>query len=73
MIIKMDNQKEQHYSVSNPLDLLLDSEYMKQAIASEASVGGSIGAGLDWGPNIGKLLSDFTLLGRLTTLRMYIT
>ncbi|MBW4510455.1 MAG: hypothetical protein KME64_28650 [Scytonematopsis contorta HA4267-MV1] len=70
MIIKMDNQKEQHYSVSNPLDLLLDSEYMKQAIADETSVGGSIGAGLDWGPNIGKLLFDVTLLGRLTTLRI---
>jgi hypothetical protein len=70
MVIKMENQKEQYYSASSPLDLLLDPEYMKQAIADEAIVGGNIGAGLDWGPNIGKLLSDLTLLGRLTTLRI---
>ncbi|GAA6614791.1 hypothetical protein [Scytonema sp. NUACC26] len=66
----MDNPKEQLYSVSSPLDLLLDSNYMQQAIADEAEVGGNIGAGLDWGSHMGTLLSDFPLLGRLTTLRV---
>lgn len=66
----MENLKEQIYSVSSPLDLLLDSKYMQQAIADEDEVGGNIGAGLDWEPIIGTLLSDLPLLGRLTTLRI---
>ncbi|GJD22929.1 unknown protein [Rivularia sp. IAM M-261] len=66
----MDNLKEQIHDVSNPLDLMLNPDYMQQAIAAEDSVGGNIGAGLDWSPLIGKLLSDLPLLGRLTTLRI---
>ncbi|BDA76149.1 unknown protein (plasmid) [Calothrix sp. PCC 7716] len=66
----MNNLKEQIHDVSNPLDLMLDPEYMQQAIAAEDEVGGNIGAGLDWTPLIGKLLSDLPLLGRLTTLRI---
>ncbi|WP_066613328.1 hypothetical protein [Scytonema hofmannii] len=66
----MDNLKEQLYSVSSPLDLLVDSNYMSQAIADEGEVGGNIGAGLDWGLLMGSLLSDLPLLGRLTTLRI---
>lgn len=66
----MDNLKEPIPNVSNPLDLMLDPNYMQQAIAAEDEVGGNIGAGLDWSPLIGKLLSDLPLLGRLTTLRI---
>ncbi|MUG96125.1 hypothetical protein F7734_28805 [Scytonema sp. UIC 10036] len=66
----MDNQKEHLYSVSSPLDLLLDSNYMQQAITDEAEVGENIGAGLDWESHMGTLLSNLPLLGRLTTLRV---
>ncbi|BAZ18594.1 hypothetical protein NIES4071_104790 (plasmid) [Calothrix sp. NIES-4071] len=66
----MDNLKEQIHDVSNPLDLMLDPEYMRQAVAAEDEVGGNIGTGLDWGPLMGKLLTDLPLLGRLTTLRI---
>lgn len=68
--LKMDNLKEQIPNVSNPLDLMLNADYMQQAILAEDEVGGNIGAGLDWSPLISKLLSDLPLLGRLTTLRI---
>lgn len=66
----MDNLKEQIYDVSNPLDLMLDPEYVRQACAAEEKVGGNVSAGLDWGLLMGKLLTNLPLLGRLTTLRI---
>ncbi len=66
----MDNLKEQIYNVTNPLDLMLDPEYMQQAATAEDEVGGNIGVGLDWGPLMPRLLTDLPLLGRLTTLRI---
>lgn len=66
----MDNPKEPIYSVSDPLDLLQDENYMRHACAAEEKVGGNVGAGLDWGLLMGKLLTNLPLLGRLTTLRI---
>ena len=45
----MDNLKEQIHDVTNPLDLMFDPEYMRQAAAAEDEVGGNIGVGLDTG------------------------
>ena len=66
----MSKQEEISYAVSNPMDLLFDDNYLKKAVASEALVGGNIGAGLDWGSATSPLLLDLPLLGRLTTLRV---
>ena len=68
MSLNMSKQEEINYRVSNPMDLLFDDNYLKKAVASEALVGGNIGAGLDWGSATSPLLLDLPLLGRLTTL-----
>jgi hypothetical protein len=66
----MSKQEEINHTVSSPMDLLFDDNYLKKAVASEALVGGNIGAGLDWGNACPKLLPNLPLLGRLTTLRI---
>jgi hypothetical protein len=66
----MSKQEEMNYPVSNPMDLLFDENYLKEAVAAEALVGGNIGAGLDWGNAYPKLLLNLSLLERLTTLRV---
>ena len=66
----MSKQEEMNYTVSKPLDLLFDDNYLKEAVAAEALVGGNIGAGLDWGSAYPSLLFNLPLLGRLTTLRV---
>ncbi len=66
----MSNQHEDNYLAMLPLDLLFDDDYLSQAVADEAEFGGNIGAGLDWGCHMGKLLSNLPLLGRMTTLRI---
>ena len=65
----MGKQEEMNYTVSNPMDLLFDDNYLKEAVADEALVGGNIGAGLDWGNAYAKLLL-IPLLDRLTTVRV---
>ncbi|BCL40034.1 hypothetical protein [Nostoc sp. MS1] len=55
---------------ANPMNLLLDEEYLRQAVQAEELVGGNIGAGLDWGSAFGDLILTGELLGRLTTLRV---
>lgn len=57
-------------NVTNPMDLLLDETWLKQAVQAEELVGGNIGAGLNWGSAFGDLMLNFELLGRLTTLRI---
>ncbi len=66
----MGKQEEMNYTVSNPMDLLFDDNYLKEAVADEALVGGNIAAGLDWGNAYPKLLLNLPLLDRLTTLRV---
>ncbi|BCL39770.1 hypothetical protein [Nostoc sp. MS1] len=55
---------------ANPMNLLLDKEYLRQAVQAEELVGGNIGAGLDWGSAFGDLMLNFEIMGRLTTLRV---
>jgi hypothetical protein len=66
----MSKQQEINYTVSNPMDLLFDDNYLEEAVAAEALVGGNIGVGLDWEHDMGELLSNLPLVGRLTTLRV---
>jgi hypothetical protein len=66
----MSDRHDDNHLVSNPLDLLFDDNYLSQAVADEAEFGGSIGAGLDWGCQMGNLLADLPMLGRMTTLRV---
>ncbi|BAY41939.1 hypothetical protein NIES2111_63350 (plasmid) [Nostoc sp. NIES-2111] len=61
---------ENQNNLANPMNLLLDEEYLRQAAQAEDAVGGNIGAGLDWGSAFGDLMLNFELLGRLTTLRI---
>ncbi|MCW9681922.1 hypothetical protein FJR41_014145 [Dolichospermum planctonicum UHCC 0167] len=35
--------------LANPMDLLLNEEWLRKSIQTEEEVGGNIGAGLDWG------------------------
>lgn len=57
-------------NATNPMDLLLDETWLKQAVQAEELVGGNIGAGLNWGSAFGDLILNFELMGRLTTLRI---
>ncbi|MBD2492578.1 hypothetical protein [Aulosira sp. FACHB-615] len=57
-------------NATNPMDLLLDEAWLRQAVEAEELVGGNIGAGLNWGSAFGDLILNFELLGRLTTLRI---
>ncbi|MDZ8035935.1 hypothetical protein [Nostoc sp. DedSLP04] len=74
------SQEEPNYSKSvfnqenavNPIGLLFDEEYLRKAVEAEDKVGGNIGAGLDWGSEFGSLMSNLELLGRITTLRIYL-
>ncbi|WP_414546256.1 hypothetical protein [Nostoc sp. CCY0012] len=63
------NNPAQNNQVS-PMDLLVDEEYLRQAVEAEELVGGHIGAGLDWGSAFGDLMLTGELMGRLTTLRI---
>jgi hypothetical protein len=54
----------------NPIDLLLDQEWLRKSVEAEELVGGNIGAGLDWGLAFSDLMVNFELLGRFTTLRV---
>jgi hypothetical protein len=57
-------------NLAKPIDLLVDEEYLRQAVEAEELVGGNIGAGLDWGSVFDDLMLNFELMGRLTTLRI---
>ncbi|UKP01001.1 hypothetical protein [Nostoc sp. UHCC 0870] len=64
------NKNHDHPGQNNPMDLLLDETWLRQAVESEELVGGNIGAGLNWGSAFGDLMLTGELLGRLTTLRI---
>ncbi|HEY9798822.1 MAG TPA: hypothetical protein V6D25_00570 [Leptolyngbyaceae cyanobacterium] len=62
--------ENQNHLPANPMDLLLEEEYLRQVVQAEDVVGSNIGAGLDWGSAFGDLMLNFELMGRLTTLRI---
>ncbi|MDB9369161.1 hypothetical protein PN456_09345 [Nodularia spumigena CS-586/05] len=63
------NNPGQNNQVS-PMDLLLDEEFLRQAMEAEGLVGGNIAAGLNWGSAFDDLMLNFELMGRFTTLRI---
>lgn len=56
--------------LANPMDLLLNEEWLKKSIQAEEEVGNNIGAGLDWGSSFEQLLLNPELFYRLKTLRI---
>lgn len=71
------SQQESNYipftsnqELANPMDLLLNEEWLRKSILAEEDVGGDIGAGLDWGSSFEKLLLNPELFYRLKTLRI---
>jgi hypothetical protein len=42
--------------LANPMNLLLNEEWLRKSIQAEEKVGGNIGAGLDWGSGFSQLL-----------------
>ena len=56
--------------LANPMDLLLNEEWLKKSIQAEEEVGSNIGAGLDWGSSFEQLLLNPELFYRLKTLRI---
>ncbi|WP_353933299.1 hypothetical protein WJM97_23425 (plasmid) [Okeanomitos corallinicola TIOX110] len=71
------SQQESNYipftsnqELANPMDLLLNEEWLRKSIQAEEEVGGNIGAGLDWGSSFEQLLLNPELFYRLKTLRI---
>ena len=71
------SQQESNYipftpnqELANPMDLLLNEEWLRKSIKAEEEVGGNIGAGLDWGSGFDQLLLNPELFYRLKTLRI---
>jgi hypothetical protein len=56
--------------LANPMNLLLNEEWLRKSIQAEEKVGGNIGAGLDWGSGFSQLLLNPELFYRLKTLRI---
>jgi hypothetical protein len=56
--------------LANPMDLLLNEEWLRTSILADEEVGGNIGAGLDWGSSFEQLLLNPELFYRLKTLRI---
>ncbi|WP_242027381.1 hypothetical protein [Sphaerospermopsis sp. FACHB-1094] len=57
------SQQESNYipftsnqELANPMDLLLNKEWLRKSIRGEEEVSGNIGAGLDWGSSFEQLL-----------------
>jgi hypothetical protein len=65
------SQQQENYSesISNPMDLLFNEDWLRNAAEAEANCS-EIGVGLDWGNGLGFLLLNPGLFGRLTTLRV---
>ncbi|MFN7529416.1 MAG: hypothetical protein ACK5QA_18620, partial [Dolichospermum sp.] len=71
------SQQESNYipftpnqELANPMDLLLNEEWLRKSILAEEEVGSNIGAGLDWGSGFSQLLLNPELFYRLKTLRI---
>ncbi|MCE2719755.1 MAG: hypothetical protein ACK5RY_07555 [Dolichospermum sp.] len=71
------SQQESNYipftpnqELANPMDLLLNEEWLRKSILAEEEVGGNIGAGLHWGSGFEQLLLNPELFYRLKTLRI---
>jgi hypothetical protein len=71
------SQQESNYipftpnqELANPMDLLLNEEWLRKSILAEEEVGSNIGAGLDWGSSFEQLLLNPELFYRLKTLRI---
>jgi hypothetical protein len=54
----------------DPMDLLLNEDWLRKSAQLEDEAGGNIGAGLDWGDALGELMFNPELFGRLITLRI---
>ncbi|MDD1428222.1 hypothetical protein MEO94_27970 [Dolichospermum sp. ST_sed9] len=71
------SQQESNYipfasnqELANPMDLLLNEEWLRKSIQAEEEVGSNIGAGLDWGSGFSQLLLNPEFFYRLKTLRI---
>ena len=65
-----DDKSTSNQELANPMDLLLNEEWLRKSILAEEEVGGNIGAGLDWGSSFEQLLLNPELFYRLKTLRI---
>ena len=65
-----DDKSTSNQELANPMDLLLNEEWLRKSILAEEEVGGNIGAGLDWGSGFEQLLLNPELFYRLKTLQL---
>ncbi|WP_413176240.1 hypothetical protein [Anabaena azotica] len=65
-----DDKSTSNQELANPMDLLLNKEWLRKSILAEEEVSGNIGAGLDWGSSFEQLLLNPELFYRLKTLRI---